>query len=584
MKTLHKKFLTETDMKVSYSLFCYFKPFYILKATEKDRETCLCKTHENLCFKLNKCFQEQIIKSNNIETFLKDVTCNIENKDCMYRDCSNCKDRCITLSDDVDSGKQTWWFVWKNRREEREKQKNGQGTTTVNITVKEKEYGSRQILTEELNKDISKASRHIFNIQHQYKTIRYLRQRLTHEEIMMQIDFSENYNCKYASEIQSMHFGCSQRQISLHTGVAYTKNTLYSFCTVSDCLKHGPAAIWAHLHPILEELRSKTQATKIHFISDGPTTQYRNKHNFYLFSTKLFRYGFTEATWNLLEAGHGKGAADGIGGAIKRTADNYVNKGGDIKDASDLVDALTSAGSSIIIHKVVEDEVTAIEATLPTTLKPLLKTMQIHQVLVSSPGEVRHRVLSCFCQKPTFCNCYDPVVTTFPIESVPSDTLPTDVVTGSCTAETEREPGDLVKGTERDVPVRINRALDPATSAVGDVTDANASSPLVNHKDIPNLVKVDVVDNSIVNKYCVVKYDDQAYPGIIHDVDDDEEVEVQVMHRIGRNRFFWPLMQDILWYPKENIITMLADPPQLVTKRHHEITPKIWALIEKELN
>lgn len=30
-------------------------------------------------------------------------------------------------------------------------------------------------------------------------------------------------------------------------------------------------------------------------------------------------------TWNYSEAGHGKGAPDGVGATIKRTVDSYVN-------------------------------------------------------------------------------------------------------------------------------------------------------------------------------------------------------------------------------------------------------------------
>lgn len=53
----------------------------------------------------------------------------------------------------------------------------------------------------------------------------------------------------------------------------------------------------------------------VHFFSDGPTTQYRQKKNFYLFS-QIHDYGFIHATWSYFEAAHGKGAADGVGGAI----------------------------------------------------------------------------------------------------------------------------------------------------------------------------------------------------------------------------------------------------------------------------
>lgn len=40
-------------------------------------------------------------------------------------------------------------------------------------------------------------------------------------------------------------------------------------------------------------------------------------------------------TWNFIEAGHGKGPMDGIGGSMKRRADG--NHGVDVTSAADLV-------------------------------------------------------------------------------------------------------------------------------------------------------------------------------------------------------------------------------------------------------
>lgn len=75
-------------------------------------------------------------------------------------------------------------------------------------------------------------------------------------EAMVHIDFSENYACKYDKEIQSVHFGPSQTQITLHTGVIYYKgDCTTSFCTVSDCTNHGPPAIWANLNPVLANVK-----------------------------------------------------------------------------------------------------------------------------------------------------------------------------------------------------------------------------------------------------------------------------------------------------------------------------------------
>jgi hypothetical protein len=91
------------------------------------------------------------------------------------------------------------------------------------------------------------------------------------------------------------------------------------------------------------------------------------------------------------------------------------------------------------------------------------------------------------------------------------------------------------------------------------------------------------LDESVVNKYCVVEYDGSPYPGKIVDVD-DETVEVTVMHSVGRNRFFWPMREDTLWYYRQNIITMLDEEPALVGSRHRSIKRNVWEAIVSKLN
>lgn len=105
-----------------------------------------------------------------------------------------------------------------------------------------------------------------------------------------------------------------------------------SFCTVSDYNKHGPPATLAHLKPILAHVKDvHSTIDTAYFVSEGPTTQFRCKAYFYLLSSYFFDLGFKIGNWTFLEAGHGKGPADGIGGAVKRSADAVVAHGGSIK-------------------------------------------------------------------------------------------------------------------------------------------------------------------------------------------------------------------------------------------------------------
>jgi hypothetical protein len=71
---------------------------------------------------------------------------------------------------------------------------------------------------------------------------------------------------------------------------------------VSENLNHGPAAIWAHLEPVLKMLKKEhPKADTIEFFSDGPTTQYRKKGNFHLASQKPKQFGFKNITWKMIK-------------------------------------------------------------------------------------------------------------------------------------------------------------------------------------------------------------------------------------------------------------------------------------------
>ena len=166
---------------------------------------------------------------------------------------------------------------------------------------------------------VKKYKEHQYNINNQYKHYRHKKQNLDDNECFIHIDFSENYSGKLAKETSSMQYRASQPQITLHTGYYQvgTRGNHVTFAAVSDSLQHAPAAIWAFMTPILVEIKIKhSNVDYIHFYSDGPSTQYRQKNNFFFLATEIFPLGYKGASWNFHEAGHGKGIPDGIGGTL----------------------------------------------------------------------------------------------------------------------------------------------------------------------------------------------------------------------------------------------------------------------------
>lgn len=196
-------------------------------------------------------------------------------------------------------------------------------------TVKQQVTGRIQELKTSYIEQLKIIKPHMYTIAHQYDVMRAKKNELAVNEGMLHIDFSENWTVKTLSAVQSAHFGASVEQITLHTGVAYfTANQSMSFCSISDNRDHGPAAVWSHILPILEHIKKyRDNIDTLHFASDGPTTQYRNRFNFFLATHFPAKIGFRIAWWNFSEAGHGKGPADGVGAAIKRLADGLVLAG-----------------------------------------------------------------------------------------------------------------------------------------------------------------------------------------------------------------------------------------------------------------
>ena len=78
MKNLHVKFLAEHGGSIAYSLFCSLRPFWVVHPTLSDRETCMCKLHENLNFIVQKLHHLKIINTSNPDELLKSITCNTE--------------------------------------------------------------------------------------------------------------------------------------------------------------------------------------------------------------------------------------------------------------------------------------------------------------------------------------------------------------------------------------------------------------------------------------------------------------------------------------------------------------------------
>ena len=421
---IHAKFLVANpNERISYSLFARLRPFYVISPTASKRNTVQCKMHANCDLKAKKLHTLGVLCHQTSNDIIPAIVCSLS-KACMYGECTGCATKMPSM---YRGGKrpstqtEVTYSEWKTIKERRTSIKGED--IVVTIQAKQDVTDTVENLCKSLEHDLHLLLPHQFRITSQYNAIRSAKDTLAEHECVLQIDFSENYACKASSEIQSMHFGASRRQITLHTCHATLKNRrTQCYCTVSEDLRHGPAAIWAHLRPVLKDLRNRG-VTCLHFVSDGPVTQYKNRQNFAMLSNAPFEMGFQQVYWNFLEASHGKGPADGVGAAVKNAADRSVAHGHDVLNISQLCDSVR--GVNVAITQVTKEDVDEISESIPDLhqLEKVKGCMRIHQIICLKPGAIKHRELSCYCSNDALvsCECHQPLSVHVPVMSFPDN-------------------------------------------------------------------------------------------------------------------------------------------------------------------
>ena len=138
-------------------------------------------------------------------------------------------------------------------------------------------------------------------------------------EILIHEDFSENFHCKQATEIQSAYYATIG--VKLFTVMIYYQkdgDLKHKCCVVvSDSLDHSTDTDVAFYKRVLDYAREIIEVNHVHFVSDGAASQFKNRFTVQNLRRLKADHGAT-ADWSYFETSHGKGAVDGVGGTIKQ--------------------------------------------------------------------------------------------------------------------------------------------------------------------------------------------------------------------------------------------------------------------------
>ena len=376
MRNLHRKFVVETGLTLSFSTFCKARDKRTVKTSVfLKRSVCLCKPHANMGMLL------EVVES-----------------------LPNRTSQLVLLSDDevtekLNSSIPDDAFV-TFKRWEKESREYGVEKRIVYHTCLRKLRQTGESFKVLFLEELAPFRAHQARVAAQYEAIKLLKENLPEGHAIVQMDYAENWCCSFMFEIQSAFYG--KDQITLHPMVIYTrqagtdvlKNT--NFVGVSEVTNHSFPTTLTFITKLMVEIRRLIPNLQhLHVVTDSPTSQYRNRYSCDMLRKAAEMFG-SRITWNWLEAGHGKGPCDGIGGSLKGMADRVVKSSGSIQTADEFVDQLQPQSEKIHMLRVTKAEVDEYDSLVNSWESPEVKNISFaHQATVFE-DQLSTRLTSCY--------------------------------------------------------------------------------------------------------------------------------------------------------------------------------------------
>lgn len=169
---------------------------------------------------------------------------------------------------------------------------------------------------------IEKLLPHAFIARQQSSYFKALKDTIQNDEVVINLDFAENYAFIVQDAPPGFHWNNNQATVFVaffyHRDGNETKNK--GFVVISDNLNHDTVAVYTYQQLLIEYLKNQFPSIrKVHYFSDGAPQQFKNFKN--ILNIYYHSADFEmESDWHFFPTAHGKGACDGVGGSVKRTA------------------------------------------------------------------------------------------------------------------------------------------------------------------------------------------------------------------------------------------------------------------------
>ena len=158
-----------------------------------------------------------------------------------------------------------------------------QENKTKRMMVIEEEI-CKENFVENIVREFEEFTEHVYRLRAQYSQLKKNKEKLKKHEMIMQMDFAENYTCRLLDEVQTAYW--SLTSVTLHPLVIYMKQgdelQHQSYVVISDTMTHSSSTVCTFMDAMIPELKKlDPELSKIHYWTDSPSSQYRNRFIFY---------------------------------------------------------------------------------------------------------------------------------------------------------------------------------------------------------------------------------------------------------------------------------------------------------------
>ena len=306
--------------EIGFSKFAELRPRHcVLAGASGTHSVCVCTIHQNVKLmiqgmKLSDFSASGITSLSSYQHCLTKILCNPPSPGCYLGSCGACpgidmlRDDLFSLLDEnlIDNVMFKQWV-------------------SVDRSTLETYSMSTDEFVDKFCEKLELLRPHYFIASQQAEFYKDCKLHILPGEMLVTVDFSENYSFVLQDAAQGFHWNNSQATIHPFVGYYIDSGEIQhlSYVIISECLNHDTTAVYLFQKCFISFLKKVIPATqmikKMIYFSDGAASQYKNRKNFLNLCHHKEDFGLS-AEWHFSATSHGKGACDGLGGTVKRLA------------------------------------------------------------------------------------------------------------------------------------------------------------------------------------------------------------------------------------------------------------------------